>query len=135
MSLGVPIGTVPISWTTELQVVQAPSTLGPVVKTVSCLVSDGTLIGPQSEPSKHDHVRIAQNPGGVQLEGVVHERSAEKVAPDEHALVPETGFGEEGVGRAEVPGRHLMGGDARSGARGQYRCRFRSGRTWPRLTC
>jgi hypothetical protein len=42
----VPIGTVPISWTTELHVAQAPSTLGPVVRTASCLVSDGALIGP-----------------------------------------------------------------------------------------
>ena len=32
----VPIGIVPISWTTELHVAQAPSTLGPVVRTVSC---------------------------------------------------------------------------------------------------
>ena len=41
----VPIGTVPISWTTELHVAQAPSTLGREVRTVSCLVSDGALIG------------------------------------------------------------------------------------------
>ena len=65
--------------------------------------------------AEHHHVGIGHHPLGVELEGIEDERPAQQVVTDDDAPLPEPGFGNEGVGRAEVARGDLVGGDARAG--------------------
>ncbi len=59
--------------------------------------------------SDHHHVGIRHDPGPVERERVVDERSAQHVAPDEDALVAEAGLRHEGIGGAQVAGGGHVG--------------------------
>src|SRR6202044_1563668 len=63
--------------------------------------------------TEDDHVRVGHHSRRVELERVEDERAAEQVVADHDAALPKPRLGDERVGSAEVPGRHLVGRDPR----------------------
>ncbi len=75
-------------------------------------LDEGALAPP--DLAEHDHVRVRHHAGVVELEGIEHERAPEQVVPDDDAAPAQAGLGDEGVRRAEVARRDLVGRQARA---------------------